>query len=218
MRSPSERLRLDGRRGPAWRGARRRGAGGFSLIELLIVLVLLLVMIIIMRSSGSRSRQDRDKAACQKNLHQDYLALELFANDHDGLFPTVTGAKTSEEPLSLLVPKYTVATASFLCPGGKDPELPEAEPFAGRKISYAYYMGLRATDANEPLMSDRQVNNSLRKPGDLLFSPTGESPGNNHHKYGGNVLFVGGDVKMSRAKAEFSLSPTQTVILLNPKP
>jgi len=216
--SRSERLRLNGPRGPARRRERRRWAGGFSLIELLIVLALLLVMIVIMRGSGSRSRQDRDKAACQKNLHQDYLALELFANDHDGLFPVVTGAKTSEEPLSLLVPKYTVATESFVCPGGKDPELPQAEPFTGRKISYAYYMGLRATDAGEPLMSDRQINTAPRNRGDPLFSATGEAPGNNHHKYGGNVLFVGGDVKMSRPKAEFSLSPTQSVILLNPKP
>jgi len=193
-------------------------AGGFSLIELLIVPALILVMIVMMRGSGSRSRQERDKAACEQNLHRDYLALEIFANEHDGLFPVVTSAKTSEEPLSLLVPKYTVATESFICPGGKDPELPEGEPFARRRISYAYYMGLRATDAGEPLMSDRQINTGFRQRGTPLFSTTGQAPGNNHHKYGGNVLFVGGDVKSSRANSEFSLSPTQTVILLNPKP
>jgi hypothetical protein len=185
---------------------------------MLIVLALILVMIVMMRGSGSRSRQERDKATCEKNLHRDYLALEIFANDHDGLFPVVAGAKTSEEPLSLLIPKYTVATESFICPGGKDPELPEGEPFANRKISYAYYMGLRATDAGEPLMSDRQINTAFRTHGAPLFSTTGEAPGNNHHKYGGNVLFVGGNVKMSRANAEFSLSPTQSVTLLNPRP
>jgi len=211
-------LRLNGRRGATLRAAPRGEAGGFSLIELLIVLALLLIMVVMMRSSGSRSRQERDKAACEKNLHQVYLALEIFANDHDGLFPVVPGAKTSEAPLSMLVPKYTVATESFICPGGKDPGLPEGEPFARRKISYAYYMGLRAADAGEPLMSDRQINKAPRNKGDVLFSTTGQPPGNNHHKYGGNVLFVGGDVKMSRPKAEFSLNPTQNVILLNPKP
>jgi len=211
-------LRLNGRPGLALRAAPRGGAGGFSLIELLIVLALLLIMVVMMRSSGSRSRQERDKAACEKNLHQDYLALEIFANEHDGLFPVVAGAKTSEAPLSLLVPKYTVATESFICPGGKDSGLPEGEPFARRRISYAYYMGLRAVDTAEPLMSDRQINTASRNKGDLLFSTTGQPPGNNHHKYGGNVLFVGGDVRMSRPKAEFSLKPAQTVILLNPKP
>jgi len=211
-------LRLNGRRGAAWQAAPRGGAGGFSLIELLIVLALLLIMVVMMRSSGSRSRQERDKAGCQKNLHQVYLALELFANDHDGLFPIVAGAKSSEAPLSLLVPQYTVATGSFICPGGKDSGLPEGEPFARRKISYAYYMGLRAVDAGEPLMSDRQINTAPRNKGELLFSTTGQPPGNNHHKYGGNVLFVGGDVKMSRPKAEFPLQPAQNAILLNPKP
>ena len=203
---------------PAWREARGGRAGGFSLIELLIVLALLLVMIVLMHGSGSRSRQERDKAGCQKNLHQVYLALELFSNDHGGLFPVVNDAKTSEGPLSLLVPKYTVATESFVCPGGRDSGLPAGEPFARRKISYAYYMGLRAADTGEPLMSDRQINTTPRNRGETLFSTTGQPPGNNHHKYGGNVLFVGGDVKMSRPKAEFDLRPTQTAVLLNPKP
>ena len=218
MISPSKRLRLDGRRGPAWGRARGWKAGGFSLIELLIVLALILVMFVMMRGSGSRSRQDRDKAACQKNLHQVYLALEIFANDHEGLFPNVEGSKTSELPLSLLVPKYTVATESFICPGREDPGLPQGEPFAQRKISYAYYMGQRAADAGEPLMSDRQINTSPRNRGELLFSTNGVAPGNNHSKFGGNVLFVGGDVQASRAKAEFPLSPKQSVVLLNPKP
>ena len=218
MISPFERLRPDRRRGPAWGRARAWRTGGFSLIELLIVLALILVMFVLMRGAGSRSRQEKDKANCQKNLHQVYLALEIFANDHDGLFPVVQGAKTSEEPLALLVPKYTVATGSFICPGGKDPALPDGEPFARRKISYAYYMGQRAADAGEPLMSDRQLNTAPRNQGEPLFSLNGTAPGNNHHKFGGNVLFVGGDVKMSRAKAEFSLCPTQTVVLLNPKP
>jgi prepilin-type N-terminal cleavage/methylation domain-containing protein len=211
-------LRLNGWRTPASRWERPRETGGFSLIELLIVLALLLIMIVLMHGSGSRSRQERDKAGCQKNLHQVYLALELFSNDHDGLFPVVTGAKSSEEPLALLVPKYTVATETFICPGGRDPGLPDGEPFTRRRISYAYYMGLRAVDAGEPLMSDRQVNTAPRNKGELLFSTTGQAPGNNHHKYGGNVLFVGGDVRMSRPKAEFDLKPTQAVVLLNPKP
>jgi len=175
-------------------------------------------MMVMLRGSGSRSRQEKDKAGCQKNLHQVYLALELFANDHEGLFPVVTGAKTSEGPLSLLVPKYTVAAESFVCPGRGDPGLPDGEPFARRKISYAYYMGLRAVDVGEPLMSDRQINSAPRNKGELLFSTTGQAPGNNHHKYGGNVLFVGGDVRMSRSKAEFDLRPAQAVVLLNPKP
>jgi hypothetical protein len=67
-------------------------------------------------------------------------------------------------------------------------------------------------------MSDRQIDSGFRKRGDPIFSANGSSPGNNHHQYGGNVLFVGGDVRASRPLAEFSLNPTQAVSLLNPKP
>ena len=192
-------------------------ADGFTLIDLLITLALVLIMSVMLYGSGSRSRQQRDKAGCQKNLQRVYVALEIFANDHAGMYPQLQGAKTSEQPLSLLVPKYTVATESFVCPGGKDSALPYGEPFDGRTISYAYYMGLRSADTGMPLMSDRQIDSALRRTGDPLFSKTGDAPGNNHHKYGGNVLFVGGEIKMSRAKAEFSLSPTQAVVLLNPR-
>ena len=190
----------------------------FSLIEMLIVLALMLIMIVMLYGFSSRSRQERDKAACRKNLQKCYIALEIYANEHEGKFPFVAGAKSSEEPLSLLVPKCTVATDSFVCPGGKDSALPDGEPFAKRTISYAYYMGLRADDADAPLMSDRQVNTGLKQTGDLLFSSSGDAPGNNHHKYGGNVLSVGGEIETSKARAEFSLAPTQQVVLLNPKP
>ena len=206
---------MSGRRTPP---GRLLHTGGFNLVELLIVLALLIIMVVMLYGFGSRSRQERDKAGCRKNLQRVYVALEIFANDHDGSFPRIPGAKTSEEPLSLLVPKYTVATESFVCPGGKDSALPDGEPFARRTISYAYYMGLRAADTGAPLMSDRQIDSALRSRGEPLFSTTGHAAGNNHHKYGGNVLFVGGDIQMSRPNAEFSISPTQAVVLLNPKP
>src|SRR5437868_8021584 len=111
--------------------------GAFSLVELLVVLALVIIMVVMLYGFSSRSRQERDKAACRNNLQRVYVALEIFGTDHDGSFPVLAGAKTSEEPLSMLVPKYTVATESFICPGGRDSEVPDGEPFTGRKISYA---------------------------------------------------------------------------------
>ena len=189
-----------------------------TLIVLLVTMAIIMMLYYIMLGTGSKAGQARRKAACATNLAQMQATLFLFAAEHDGAFPMVVGATSSEGPLSQLVPNYTTDTSIFICPGSRNSALPGAQPFADRRISYAYYMGLRATDAGEPLMSDRQINTAPRNRGDPLFSATGEAPGNNHHKYGGNVLFVGGDVKMSRPKAEFSLSPTQSVILLNPKP
>ena len=191
---------------------------GFSLIELLIVLALMIIMTTMMWGFGSASRQRAEKKACQQNLSKIYLAMQIYANDYAGRFPENTNAQTSEPALDALVPHYTVDTAIFICPGGRDSALPEGESFRNRKISYAYYMGVHLNDAQQALMSDQQVNTLPKNTGDYAFSTTGKPPGNNHHKYGGNFLFGDGHMEMTPAKVPFSLPLTQGVVLLNPRP
>ncbi len=191
----------------------------FSLVELLITLALIIVMAVMFHGFGSRSNQQRQMKSCQKNLQKIYLALEIFANEHGGLFPAQAGAQTSEEPLALLVPRYTVASEAFVCPGSKDSPLPTAEPFGRRKISYAYFMGRALTnDPGDLLVTDRQINTQPKAKGARIFSEDGDKPGNNHHKYGGNYLFVDGHLEQSAALAPFSINPPPGVTLLNPQP
>jgi prepilin-type N-terminal cleavage/methylation domain-containing protein len=191
----------------------------FSLIELLISLAIVLIMFSMFMGRSSKSRQQRDIAQCQKNLQSIQTALSLYATDNREKFPFVAGAKTSEEPLSLLIPRSTTVTEIFICPGTKDSRLPEGEPFRDRKISYAYYMGLdKSVAAEQPILSDRQINAQQKKSGEALFSKDGEGAGGNHHKFGGNVAFIGGDVRQSSPKAEFDLPLPPNTILLNPKP
>ncbi len=144
--------------------------------------------------------------------------MQIYANDYRGKFPETNGVQTSEEVLYVLVPRYTVDTSIFICPGGRDSALPEGESFRKRKISYAYYMGVRLNDAPLALMSDRQVNTLPKNAGDDAFSTTGKPPGNNHHKYGGNFLFSDGHMEMTPPRVPFSLPITQGVVLLNPRP
>lgn len=193
-------------------------ARAFSLIEMLITLVLMVIMFVMLYGHGAGGQQLRRKKSCQKNLQDLYVALQIFANDHDNLLPAIPSAPTSEPVLGLLVPRYTSATAPFICPASKDSRLPEGQPIGERKISYAYYMGRRITDVTEVLVSDAQVNTLAKQKGERAFSVDGKKPGNNHHKYGGNFLFCDGRLEMSSAKAPFSLSLTQGVVLLNPKP
>ena len=190
----------------------------FSLIELLLVLGIILVLSGLLYSSNSRSYQTRQTAACQKNLQTIALALEVYAGDSHGAFPVVKTAATSEEPLSLLVPKYTAATGPFLCPGAKESPLPEAESFAARRISYAYYMGWRSTNAGTALVTDRQVNTQPKTRGQPLFSADGKGPGSNHGKFGGNILFIDGHAEAAAAAAPFNLTPPPEISLLNPRP
>ena len=208
--------RANGQRGvrPGTPSAR----SGFSLAELFVVLVLMIVIFTMMWGFGSESRQHTAQRACRQNLEKIYVALQIYANDFSGRLPANTNAQTSDEALDALVPHYTVDTSIFICPGGRDAPLPSGVSFARRKISYAYYMGQRLGDAQQPLMSDRQVNTLPKRAGDFAFSATGKPPGNNHHKYGGNFLFGDGHADLTPPQLPFSLVPTQGVVLLNPKP
>ena len=191
---------------------------GFTLIELLIVLALLIVLTTTMWSFGSPNNQRRQMKACQGNLQKIHLALQIYSTDFGGKYPLAAGARTSEEVLDALVPRYTADTGIFICPGGRDGSLPAGESFRKRRISYAYYMGEQPADPAGLLMSDRQVDTGPKAAGQAAFSETGKPPGNNHHKYGGNFLYCDGHVESSPARVPFSLVITQGVVLLNPKP
>src|ERR1043166_2817707 len=74
----------------------------FSLIELIITLGLLIIMVVMMEGRGSRSYQQRQLAACNKNLQTIHLALQMYANDNRMAYPVVRSAETAEAPMSLL--------------------------------------------------------------------------------------------------------------------
>ena len=194
-----------------------RRARAFSLVELLVTLAIIIVLFLVMYGFGSKSHQAQQKIVCQKNLTTILVALEIFARDHDGLFPVLTNALTSEEPLAQLVPKYTAMTEMFICPGSKDKRIPDGELFTKRRISYAYYMGQRAESGSELLMSDQQIDTRPKPVGAQVFSADGKKPGNNHHQYGGNLLYVDGRTEKISATTPYSLIATQGVVLLNPR-
>ena len=188
------------------------------MIELLAVIAIILILTMLLWGGRGSGRQRQQQKTCQKNLQKIFLAMEIYTRDHAGKFPFVAGARTSEEALDLLVPRYTVDTGSFVCPGSTDSTPTGGEPLSRHRISYAYYMGRRATDTSDALLSDEQVDTLAKAAGQPAFSATGKGPGNNHAKSGGNFLFVDGRVEHSPAAARFSLMLTQGVVLLNPKP
>src|SRR5271170_195721 len=111
---------------------------GFSLIELLITLALMVIMISMLDGFASARHQRTQRQLCADNLQKIYLALQIYANDYKGLLPLNTNAATSEDVLAALVPKYSADTSIFICPGGRDPQIPSGESFSQHKISYAY--------------------------------------------------------------------------------
>jgi prepilin-type processing-associated H-X9-DG protein len=206
-------------RPPFQRPVSRGFAPGFSILELFLVVVIIFVVFTLFISAGSKSAQEKSLAACQNHLQSMYAAMKTFAMDNRDALPAIPEAKTSEVPLSLLVPKYTTGTEFFICPGGNDKPLPDAQPFADKKISYAYYMGRTLSDGAEAaLASDAQVDTAPKTTGQGVFSSDGKKPGNNHNKFGGNVLFCDGNVQYTPSRLAFPLPLATNVVLLNPKP
>jgi len=192
-------------------------AAAFSLIELIVVLALMIILMTVYWNHGP-SKRDRELSACRGNLEKVYLALQIYSRDNHDKFPAVTNAATSEDALALLVPHYTSDTAPFICPSVGESSLPTGKAFTDWKISYAYYMGRRASDTDRALMSDAQVNTASKGVGATVFSETGHPPGNNHGKGGGNFLMGDGSVTSTTANALFPITIQPPVTLLNPKP
>ena len=194
------------------------GRQGFSLLELLVTLAIMIVLLTLMYGKSSQVYQRQQKAACRENLQTLHVGLQLYANDHTEAYPSVAGATRSEVPLALLIPQYLNTTQPFLCPGTKLPPIPEGTPLTRSSISYAYYMGLRSVDSTQPLLSDTQVNTQPKLSGAILFSTDGKGLGNNHDRFGGNLLFVDGRTEETRPKSSLVLTQAAGVILLNPVP
>jgi prepilin-type processing-associated H-X9-DG protein len=185
---------------------------------LLVLAAVLLVVYVLYLSPGAPRVERGRRSACQRNLQFIYLALQTYAADARGAYPALPGTTNSAAPLSLLVPRWTTNTAAFVCPESGAAPLPRALPFADRRISYAYVMGLtRDAPASQWLVSDEQLGARPKLPGELAFSPDGRRPANNHQAQGGNVLFADGRVEMSPPRAAFALPVPQTAVLLNPR-
>ena len=145
-------------------------SSGFSLLELLVVVAIALLLTTMYWGSQSNSRAKEQRAACLVNLQKLHIAFEIYSGEHNTAFPAVTGAKTSEEPLDLLVPKFNADLSLFICPGSKDAVLPAGEPLKNHKISYAYYMNRHSKEPQLPLATDKQID-LLAKAGAVRFKP-----------------------------------------------
>jgi prepilin-type N-terminal cleavage/methylation domain-containing protein len=190
----------------------------FSLIELMIVMLIICVLTILSMRQLGGSNRDKLKAGCVKNLQTIYMSMTMYANDNKDKYPVVKDATSSEEPLSVLIPRYTTVTETFICPGSGDRSLPEGESFARRRISYAYYMGYAKTNGpDEALVSDRQVDTNPKRMGQAIFSADGSKPGANHKQYGGNYVTIGGETAHSGPTAKRDFLFDTNVTLLNPR-
>ncbi len=85
----------------------------FTLIELLVVIAIIGLLMTIFIPVARVSRQRGRISACANNLRQIGIALELYADDHNGYYPR---DKTNTDNLRPLYPAYIDDIKTFMCP------------------------------------------------------------------------------------------------------
>jgi prepilin-type N-terminal cleavage/methylation domain-containing protein len=65
----------------------RGGRDGFTLVELLVVIGIIAVLMAMLLPAVKRAREQAQLTACQNNLRQIGLAIQMYANDNRDRFP-----------------------------------------------------------------------------------------------------------------------------------
>lgn len=125
-----------------------RHTAGFSLVELLVTMFIGVVLYAAVVGPGRAQVRQQKLAQCAENLRKLHMVLSLYANEHDGAFPVAAGARSSDEVLASLVPRYTSDRTFFSCP---------ATGRSDGRADFAVVTGLRKDSPVSLLASDAQL-------------------------------------------------------------
>ncbi len=188
---------------------------GFTLIELLVVIAIIAILAALLLPALSSAKQRGRTIQCVSNLHQISLAMRLYADDSNGLYPE-SGETIAWNQLDVNTLKaswmqqlisYMKNTNAYHCP-------------SDTHSSYSYFNGVRAAyvaaNDNRASVDSRQIlyNSAYVLSGDTVdFAPDdadkddytqncvgGAANGNpwtqwQTHSLGQNILFEDGHAK-----------------------
>lgn len=104
----------------------RRRAACFTLIELLVVVAIIAVLAALLLPALREARDNAKRMVCVNNLRQIYLAMNAYAQDHDGYMPPTWGSTPGDAAMvnrdristswAYLIEEYHPLRVSWYCP------------------------------------------------------------------------------------------------------
>jgi prepilin-type N-terminal cleavage/methylation domain-containing protein len=103
---------------------RPRSRKGFTLIELLVVIAIIAILAAILFPVFARAREQARKSACLSNMKQIGLALGMYMQDYDQVFPPGglkiwEAKKTDRNLLAIQLQPYAKNDQIFHCPSDR---------------------------------------------------------------------------------------------------